>query len=120
MKVDDDKVTESNNEEVENVELFVKSSQLLRDLYNAQQRRLGDFSPTSLAEERTLRPSGREMRIATELAKTLVDLVGKITKGPGDILLSRAPVRRALGLDPNAPILSSSPEAEKIVDFTAQ
>ncbi|VUZ39119.1 unnamed protein product [Hymenolepis diminuta] len=120
LKVDDDKVAESNNEEEENVELFVKSSQLLRDLYNAQQRRLGDFSPASLAEERTLRPSGREMRIATELAKTLIDLVGKITKGPGDILLSRAPVRRALGLDPNAPVLPSSPEAEKIVDFTTQ
>ncbi|VDN99659.1 unnamed protein product [Rodentolepis nana] len=120
-KVNDEKTTELNSaEEVKNVELLVKSSKLLRDLYNSQQRRLGDFSPASLAEERTLRPSQREMRTATELASTLVDLIGKVTKGPGDILLSRAPVRRALGLDSSALILPPSPETEMTVDGTVQ
>lgn len=121
FKVNDDETAELNSaEEVKNVELLVKSSKLLRDLYNTQQRRLGDFSPASLAEERTLRPSEREMRTATELASTLVDLIGKVTKGPGDILLSRAPVRRALGLDLNALILPPSPETETIVDVPVQ
>ncbi|KAM7536154.1 hypothetical protein Aperf_G00000100269 [Anoplocephala perfoliata] len=117
IKTEEDR-TEISNEE-KNLELLVKSSHLLRDLYNSQYRRLGDFSEPSLAEERTLRPCRREMQTATQLASTLVDLVGRMTRGPGDILTSRAPVRRALGLDPNAPVLPPSPE-EKSVELTSE
>lgn len=95
-------------EERVNEELLEESSRLLRDLYSAQQRRLGDFSSAALAEERSLRACGREMRTATQLASKLVSLVGRLTRGPGDILTSREPVRRALGLDPAAPVLTPS------------
>ncbi|KAL5109357.1 Bromodomain-containing protein 7 [Taenia crassiceps] len=91
-----------------NEELLEESSRLLRDLYNAQQRRLGDFSSAALAEERSLRACGRELLTATQLAGKLVSLVGRLTRGPGDILTSSEPVRHALGLDPAAPLLTPS------------
>ena len=81
---------------------------LLRDLYNSQHRRLGDFSPASLAEERSLRPCGSEIGEATHLTGKLVNLIGRLTRGPGDILTSREPVRRALGLDLAAPALTTA------------
>ncbi|KAH9284748.1 Bromodomain-containing protein 7 [Echinococcus granulosus] len=92
-------------EERGNEELLEESSRLLCDLYNAQHRRLGDFSSASLAEERSLRACGREVRTARRLVGKLVCLVSRLTRGPGDILTSREPVRRALGLDPATPIL---------------
>lgn len=117
IKTEENKLELSNEEK--NVEMLAKSSHLLRDLYNAQHRRLGDFSEPSLADERILRPGRREVQTAIQLASTLVGLVGRMTRGPGDILISRAPVRRALGLDPDAPVLPPSP-AEKSVDLTSE
>ncbi|VDD84124.1 unnamed protein product [Mesocestoides corti] len=82
-----------------NAHLLAESARLLRDLYNAQHRRLSDFSAPALAEERNLRPCGREVLAATHLADNLVKTVGRLSQGPADILPSRTPVRRALGLD---------------------
>ncbi|VDK32087.1 unnamed protein product [Taenia asiatica] len=107
-EVDEAKDEKEDEEARVNEELLEESSRLLRDLYNAQQRRLGDFSSAALAEERSLRACGREVRTATQLAGKLVNLVGRLTRGPGDILTSREPVRHALGLDPAAPALTPS------------
>lgn len=97
-----------NEGDVGTVEMLEESWHLLRDLYNAQHRRLGDFSSAALAEERSLRPCGREIHKATHLADKLVTLISRLTRGPGDVLTSREPVRRALGLDPDAPALTTA------------
>ncbi len=83
--------------EVKTEDLLAKSADLVRDLYSAQYRRLGsDFTTTG--EERSLRPSPRETQTAHRLVGNLIDLVGRLSSGPGDLLPSREPVRRALSI----------------------
>lgn len=84
----------------ENGRLLTRSADLLRGLYSAQYRRLGsDFS--CAGDETSLRPSVRELRTAHQLADSLVNLVGRISKGPGDLITSRASLHRALALPPD-------------------
>ncbi|BHF74136.1 hypothetical protein SprV_0401722000 [Sparganum proliferum] len=76
-------------------ELLSESARKLRRLYNAQYRRLGDYSSQSLSEECSLRPSQVELQSAYSLVNDLVSLVATVPPGA---VVSRQAIRRQLGV----------------------
>ncbi|VDM01864.1 unnamed protein product [Schistocephalus solidus] len=75
--------------------LLSESARKLRRLYNAQYRRLGDYSPQSLNGECSLRPSRVELQSAYSLVNDLVSLVATVPPGA---VVSRQAIRRQLGV----------------------
>ncbi|VDN27073.1 unnamed protein product [Dibothriocephalus latus] len=75
--------------------LLSESARKLRRLYNAQYRRLGDYSPQSLNGEYSLRPSQVELQSAYSLVNDLVSLVATVPPGA---VVSRQAIRQQLGI----------------------